>query len=164
MTIYEFTSEAVKKINQTDFMTIVVSNQPVVAKGFMTEKDVEEVHKKLETELGNKGAKIDAIYYCPHHPEKGFEGERPELKIACKCRKPEPGLLLQAKEDFNINLEKSYIVGDQTADILAGEKAGCKTVLVETGYAGKDGKYSVQPDFTTNNLLEAVHMITAENV
>jgi len=162
--IYKFTSEAVKKINHTDFMTIVVSNQPMIAKGFITEKDVEEIHKKLETELGNKGAKIDAIYYCPHHPEKGFEGERPELKIACKCRKPEPGLLLQAKEDFNINLEKSYVIGDQTADILAGEKAGCKTVLVETGYAGKDGRYSVQPDFTTNNLLEAVHMITAENV
>jgi len=140
-------------------MTIVVSNQPMIAKGFMTEEEGEEMNKKLETELGEKGAKVDAIYYCPHHPEKGFEGERPELKIVCTCRKPEIGLFLQAKKDFNINLNASYMIGDQTSDILAGEKAGCKTVLVKTGYGGKDEKYSSKPDFTANNLFEAVQLL-----
>ena len=162
--LYDFAADAVKKINATDFMAIVVSNQPMIAKGFMTEGEEEEMNKKLETDLGMKGAKIDAIYYCPHHPEKGFEGERTELKIACECRKPEPGMLLRAEKEFHINLKKSYVIGDQTADIAAGERVGCKTVLVETGYAGKDGKYSVQPDFIENSLLEAVHRITAETV
>jgi len=156
--VYDFAAEAVKKINETDFMAIVVSNQPMVAKGLMSEKDVQEVHKKLETEIGKKGAKIDAFYYCPHHPEKGFEGERPELKIECECRKPEPGLLFQAQKDFNLNLSKSYMVGDQTADILAGKNAGCKTILVETGYGGKDEKYKIEPDFKARNVLEAVEL------
>ena len=128
------------------------------AKGFLTEEGAEEIQKKLETALGREGAKLDASYYCPHHPEKGFEGERSELKIACVCRKPEPGLLLQSEKDFHINLKKSYMIGDQTADILAGEKAGCKTVLVNTGYAGKDGKYEAKPDFMAHNVLEAVEL------
>jgi mannose-1-phosphate guanylyltransferase / phosphomannomutase len=162
--LYDFAADAVKKINETDFMAIVVSNQPMIAKGFMTEADEEEMNKKLEAELGRKGAKVDAIYYCPHHPEKGFKGERLELKTECDCRKPEPGFLLQAKEDFNINLDESYIIGDQTADIAAGKKVGCKTVLVETGYAGKDGKYSARPDFTAGNLLKAVNMVRTESV
>lgn len=162
--IYEFAAEAVKKINKTDFMAIVVSNQPMIAKGFMTEKDVDDVHKKLETELGLKGVKIDAIYYCPHHPEKGFAGERSELKIECTCRKPAPGLFFEAKKDLNINLKKSYMIGDQTADILAGERAGCKTILVKTGYGGEDGKFFVKPDFMANNLLEAIRIFIPENV
>jgi len=157
--VYDFAVDAVKKINETDFMAIVVSNQPMVAKGFMTEGDVDEIHKKLETELGKKGAKVDAIYYCPHHPEKGFEGERSELKIECECRKPEPGLLLQARKDFNLNLSKSYMVGDQTADMVAGERAGCKTVLLNTGYAGQDGKYEVSPNSTASNVLAAIENI-----
>jgi len=164
--LYDFAVDAVKKINETDFMAIVVSNQPMVAKGFMTEGDVDEIHKKLETELGKKGAKIDAIYYCPHHPEKGFEGERSELKIECECRKPEPGLLLQAQKDFNLNLSKSYMVGDQTADMLAGERAGCKTVLLNTGYAGQDGKYEVIPNSTASNVLAAIEniMLTEQTI
>ncbi|HEX9722257.1 MAG TPA: HAD-IIIA family hydrolase [Candidatus Paceibacterota bacterium] len=156
--VYDFATEAVKKINETDFMAIVVSNQPMVAKGFMTEKDVDEIHKKLETELGRKGAKLDAAYFCPHHPEKGFSGERLELKIECECRKPKPGLLLNAREDFHINLSASYMIGDQTSDILAGKNAGCRTILVETGYGGKDEKYKIEPDFKARNILEAVEL------
>ena len=159
--MYDFAAEAVKKINDTDFMAIIVSNQPMVAKGFMSEKDAQEIQKKLETELGKKGAKIDAAYYCFHHPEKGFEGERKELKIECECRKPKPGLLLRAQKDFNLNLHESYMVGDQTADILAGKNAGCKTVLVQTGYAGEDAKYEAKPDFTAANVLAAVEKATS---
>ena len=157
--MYDFAPEAVKKINETDFMAIVVSNQPMVAKGFMSEKDAQEIQKKLETELGRKGAKIDAAYYCFHHPEKGFEGERAELKIECNCRKPKPGLLLEAQKDFHIDLKRSYMIGDQTVDILAGKNAGCKTVLVQTGYAGKDARCEAKPDFTAANVLAAVEMV-----
>lgn len=159
--LYEFAPEAIKKINQTDFLAIVVSNQPMVAKGFMTENEVEEVHKKLETALALQGAKLDAIYYCPHHPERGFEGERPELKIDCACRKPKIGLFLKAKEDFRVNLGASYMIGDQTSDILAGRNAGCNTVLVETGYGGRDEKYSAKPDFRAPHILAAVDAIIA---
>ncbi|KKU92909.1 MAG: hypothetical protein A3J30_03065 [Candidatus Wildermuthbacteria bacterium RIFCSPLOWO2_02_FULL_47_9c] len=157
--LYDFTPEAVKKINESDFMAIVVSNQPMVAKGFMTEKDVQEMQKELETELGKKGAKIDAAYYCFHHPEKGFEGERPELKIECACRKPKPGLLLEAQKDFHIDLKRSYMIGDQTVDILAGRNAGCKTVLVQTGYAGKDARCEAEPDGRAQDVLDAVNNI-----
>ena len=154
--IYDFAAKAIKEINNSDYLTIVITNQSMIAKGFMTEADLKEIHKKLETELGLRGAKIDAIYYCPHHPEKGFAGERPELKIKCKCRKPEIGLLLKARKDFNIDLRKSYLIGDRTVDILAGKRAGCKTILVKTGYGGKDGLFSVKPDFTADNLLKAI--------
>jgi len=157
--IYNFAAKAIKKINNSDYLAILVTNQPMIAKGFMTEKDLNRIHKKLETELGLKGAKIDAIYHCPHHPEKGFAGEKLELKIKCKCRKPEIGLLLEAKRDFNIDLKKSYLIGDKTSDILTGKRAGCKTVLVKTGYGGRDGLFSVKPDFLANNLLEAIEII-----
>ncbi|MBL7142498.1 MAG: HAD-IIIA family hydrolase [Candidatus Pacebacteria bacterium] len=153
--LYSFAAKAVKKINESDYLAIIVTNQPMVAKGFMTEKDLNEIHKKLETELGLKGAKIDAIYYCPHHPEKGFVGEVPELKIKCNCRKPLPGLFLKARKDFNIDFKKSYLIGDQERDILAGRKIGCKTILVKTGL-GKSYKNAVKPDFAAKNLLEAV--------
>jgi len=162
--IYNFATKALKEINNSDYLTILITNQPMIAKGFMTDNDLNEIHKKLETELGKKGAKIDAIYYCPHHPEKGFIGERPELKIQCKCRKPEIGLLLKAKKDFNIDFKKSYFIGDKTSDILTGKRADCKTILVKTGYGGKDGLFSVKPDFTAKNLLEAVKIIIPKKV
>jgi len=159
MKIYDFSAKAIKTINNSDFLAIIVTNQPMIAKGFMTKEDLNEIHKKLETELGSKGAKIDAFYYCPHHPEKGFPDEIPELKIKCKCRKPEIGLFLKAKKEFNIDLKKSFLIGDKTSDILAGKRAGCKTILVKTGYGGKDGKFSVKSDFIAKNLLEAVKII-----
>jgi D,D-heptose 1,7-bisphosphate phosphatase len=157
--IYDFAAKAIKKINEIGNLAIIISNQPMIAKGFMTENDLNEIHKKLETELGKKGAKIDAIYYCPHHPEKGFVGEISKLKINCKCRKPEIGLFLKAKKDFNIDLKNSYSIGDKTSDILAGKRAGCKTILVKTGYGGKDDSFSINPDFVAKNLLEAVKIV-----
>lgn len=93
-------------------------------------EELEEIHNKLETLLGLKGAYVDAIYYCPHHPHKGYEGERPEYKIECECRKPKPGMLLKAAEDFNIDLSQFWMVGDGENDILAGIAAGCQTALV----------------------------------
>lgn len=162
--LYDFTAEAIKKINESEYLAIIVTNQPMIAKGFISKNDLNEIHKKLETELGLKGAKIDAIYCCPHHPKKGFAGERPELKIKCKCRKPEIGLLLRAKKDFNIDFKKSYLIGDKTGDILAGKRAGCKTVLLKTGYGGRDGLFSQEPDFFVSNLLEAIKTIIPKKI
>jgi len=161
--IYNFAARAIKEINDSDYLAVLITNQPMIAKGFMTEEDLTEIHKKLETELAQKGAKLDAIYYCPHHPEKGFVNEVPELKIKCDCRKPEIGLILEAKKEFNIELKKSYLIGDKTSDILTGKRAGCQTILVRTGYGGRDKLFSVKPDFIVNNLLEAVKLIQKEN-
>ena len=87
--------------------------------------ELDEIHNKMETLLGKDGAYIDGLYYCPHHPHKGYEGERPELKIECECRKPKPGMLMKAAKDFNVDLEKSWMIGDGENDVLAGKNAGC---------------------------------------
>ena len=161
--VYNFAAKAIKKINDSDYLTILVTNQPMIAKGFMTEADLNEMHKKMETILGLKGAKIDAIYYCPHHPEKGFLGEVPALKIRCNCRKPKTGLFLKAKKEFNIDFEKSFLIGDQVNDILAGKKIGCKTILVKTGYGKRSKSILTRPDFIAKNLLEAVDGIIVKS-
>lgn len=119
-------AEAIKLINRSGYLAIVVSNQPVIARGDCTFEELQEIHDKMETLLGKEGAFIDAIYYCPHHPDKGFEGERPEYKFDCNCRKPKPGLLFQAASDWNIDLSASYMIGDSERDFAAGNAAGCK--------------------------------------
>jgi D-glycero-D-manno-heptose 1,7-bisphosphate phosphatase len=125
-------SEAIKQINQSGYLAIVVTNQPVIARGEVSWEELHEIHKKMETLLGKDGAYIDGIYICPHHPDKGFEGERPEYKFDCDCRKPKPGLLLQAAKDFNINLSESIIIGDSEKDVEAGNNVGClKSIQIE---------------------------------
>lgn len=119
-------SEAIKLINQSGYLAIVVTNQPVIARGEVSWDELHEIHRKMETLLGKDGVYIDGMYICPHHPDKGFEGERPEYKIDCDCRKPKPGLLLQAAKGFNIDLAESYMIGDSGRDIEAGENAGVK--------------------------------------
>ena len=133
-------ADAVRKINQSGFLAIVVTNQPVIARGEVTFEGLDTIHNKMETLLGKEGAYLDAIYFCPHHPHKGYEGEVAELKIECDCRKPKPGMLIKAAEDFNINLSQSFMVGDGENDIKAGKAAGCKTVLLNTEceYYGQD--------------------------
>ena len=120
---------AIHKINESGYLAIVVTNQPVIARGEVSFEGLEEIHNKMETLLGREGAYLDAIYYCPHHPHKGYEGERSELKMNCDCRKPKPGMLLKAAKDFNIDLSQSWMIGDSENDIKAGANAGCKTVL-----------------------------------
>lgn len=130
--LIEGVPEAIKLINQSGNLAIVVTNQPVIARGEVSWDELHEIHRKLETLLGKDGAYIDGMYICPHHPDKGFEGERPEYKIYCDCRKPKPGLIFQAAEDFNIDLSKSYLIGDSLRDVEAGENAGLlKSVLLE---------------------------------
>ena len=122
-------AEAIKRINKSGYLAIVVTNQPVIARGDCTWEELQTIHDKMETELGKSGAFVDAVYICPHHPDKGFEGERPEYKYQCKCRKPATGLLLQAAIDFNIDLSHSVMIGDSESDIEAGRNAGCKTFV-----------------------------------
>ena len=122
--------EAIKKINRSSYLAIVVTNQPVIARGEVTREQLDNIHKKMETLLGQEGVYIDALYYCPHHPDRGFKGEISELKINCNCRKPKPGMLLQAAADYNLDLSKSWMIGDSNSDKIAGINAGCNTLLV----------------------------------
>lgn len=144
--LIEGAAEAIKAINKSGFLAIVVTNQPVIARGDCTFEELQTIHDKMETELGKVGAFVDAIYVCPHHTDKGFEGERPEYKCNCDCRKPKPGLLLQAAKDFNIDLAESYMIGDSHRDVEAGENAGVKkSIKVEEN--------------KTNGLMEAIKEI-----
>lgn len=128
--LIEGAAEAIKLINQSGYLAIVVTNQPVIARGEVSWEELNEIHEKMATLLGKEGAYVDGIYICPHHPDKGFEGERPEYKIDCDCRKPKPGLLLQAAKDFNIELSESYMLGDSHRDVEAGENAGVKKSIL----------------------------------
>jgi histidinol-phosphate phosphatase family protein len=153
---------AIREFNHRGIRTVLVTNQPVIAKGFCTEAELQTIHRKLETLLGQEHAFLDRIYYCPHHPERGFPGERPELKIECDCRKPKPGMIFQAMKDLNLGLTEAWMIGDTTTDIQTARNAGIRVVLVRTGYAGKDGKFAVEPDFVADNLLDATHLILAK--
>ena len=131
-------AEAIKMINNSGYLCIIVTNQPVVARGDITEEQLGVIHEKLEALLGENGAYIDALYYCPHHPDKGFEGEIAELKMECDCRKPKPGMLLKASEDYNIDLKASWMIGDSVRDVKAGRNAGCHTAMIGSGNYGAD--------------------------
>jgi len=119
-------AEAIHEVNLSEYLAIVVTNQPQIARGDISFEELQQIHQKMETDLGLHGAFVDGIYYCPHHTDKGFPGERIEYKCNCNCRKPKPGMLLQAAQDFNIDLSESYMIGDSEQDVKAGEVAGCK--------------------------------------
>lgn len=127
-------AQAIKHINASGYLVIVITNQPVIARGEVTWEELNFIHNKMETELGKQGAYIDAIYFCPHHPHKGYEGEISELKIDCDCRKPKPGMIIKAAEDFNIDISQSYMIGDSDNDVKTGINAGCKdSIKIEEG-------------------------------
>ncbi len=152
-------TEAIKNINKTEYLTVVVTNQPVVARGLCSIEDVKEIHKKMETLLGKNRAKIDAIYFCPHHPEKGHPSENIKYKIDCSCRKPKTGMIEKAQSDLNIDLEKSFLIGDRTVDIQTAKNAGLTSIGVRGGYGCKDGKYDIQPTYWADDLNDAVNII-----
>ena len=153
------TIEAIKAINKSGALAIVITNQPVIARGECSFEELHNIHNKLKTLLGEKGAFVDDIFYCPHHPDKGFEGEIPELKFDCECRKPKTGMIDEAVDKYNIDLSKSYMVGDSTMDLELARNAGVKSVLVDTGFAGNDGKYDRSCDIEAKDLLDAVEKI-----
>jgi len=124
-------AEAIKAINDSEYLAIVVTNQPVIARGEVSYELLDQIHFKMETLLGMKGAYIDGLYFCPHHPDSGFEGEIKELKIDCDCRKPKPGMLLRAAKDHNIDLQSSFMIGDSDSDMAAGSAAACKCIRID---------------------------------
>ena len=154
--------QAVRELNIRGWRTVVVTNQPVIAKGWTTETEMQNIHNKLETLLGAEHAFLDRIYYCPHHPDGGFPGERPELKIRCDCRKPATGMIRQAVADLNIDLAQSWLIGDTTTDVQAARNAGLRSILVRTGAGGQDGKHAATPDHEFSSLLDAVKFVVEQ--
>lgn len=151
-------SEAIKKINSSEYLCIVVTNQPIIARGESTVENLEEIHKHLETLLGNEGAYVDDLFYCPHHPDRGFEGEVLEYKIDCDCRKPKIGMVKKAAEWYNIDLESSYMIGDSWRDIETGKNARMRTCLLGCGET-KDPAHFIDPDMQAKDLNEAINNI-----
>lgn len=163
LVIFPSTFEAVRLINQSGLKAIVVTNQAGVARGLFDEDLVEKIHAALREVLRQKGAFIDAFYYCPHHPTEGA----PPYRQTCDCRKPAPGLFLQAARELNLDLSASWMIGDRYNDIEAAHRAGAKGILVKTGYGaaalsgeGPDTETPAgRPDLIADNVLEAVRLI-----
>jgi len=148
-------SEAVRIVNNAGWLSVVITNQPQLAKGFITLDDLECIHGKLETLFGYRGVKLDRIYYCPHHPEKGFDGEISELKTECMCRKPKPGLLNRAASELPILLEESCMIGDSWRDMGAARAAGIYAYGVRTGLGCQDCVGRYQPDLIFDDVAQA---------
>ena len=159
----EHAAEAVGLLNTSGYLAMVVTNQPVVARGMCSMDEVRELHYKLGMLLGEKGAYLDDIVFCPHHPDKGYPEENPVYKIDCQCRKPKTGMIDELAKKYNIDINQSWLIGDTTRDIECGRRAGLRTVLVKTGEAGKDGKYEAKPDLVAEDILLAVRMILEED-
>lgn len=149
-------SKAISMINNSKYLAIIISNQPVVARGECTFAQENEIMNKLETDLGKEGAYVDAIYYCPHHPHKGYEGEVKELKIVCDCRKPSIGLINKAVQEYNLDLKDCYIIGDTNIDIMTGINAGIPQIRVPSQIVED---VIVEPTYKARNLVDAVQFI-----
>jgi D,D-heptose 1,7-bisphosphate phosphatase len=153
--------DALRLLNRSDYLAIVVSNQPVVARNLCTLEELDEIHRRLETMLGEHHVYLDGLYFCPHHEHAGFPGENKAYKIVCGCRKPKTGMIEDAVREYRIDLAASYLVGDTTVDVQTGKNAGVRTILLATGEGGRDGKYAAAPDATADNLLVAVEQVLA---
>jgi D-glycero-D-manno-heptose 1,7-bisphosphate phosphatase len=154
--------DAVRRANEAGFLTVVVTNQAGVARGYFEESLVHEVHERIRETLAAGGARLDGVYHCPHHPEMGSERYRKD----CRCRKPGPGMLERARDEMGIDLGASYMVGDSIKDIEAGRAVGATTVLVLTGYGRGEREHrshlwKVEPDHVAGDLLDAVDWIVA---
>jgi histidinol-phosphate phosphatase family protein len=154
---------AVKELNRAAVPVMVITNQPVVARGECTEAELRVIHDTMDTLLGAEGAYINDLYYCPHHPDKGFAGERADLKMECGCRKPGIGLIERAVADWEIDLGRSWYIGDTTTDLRTARNAGVRSILVRTGHQGADGKYPERPDYEFFTLNEAVDFILKDH-
>lgn len=152
-------ARAIKAVNGSEWMIVMITNQPVVARGLCDIEKVKRIHAKMETLLGQEGAYLNDCLFCPHHPDKGYPEENPAYKVDCNCRKPKTGMIDQCVEKYNIDVKASWMVGDTTVDIQTGIAAGMHTALVKTGMAGDDGKYDVKADFIGENLGEVIEHI-----
>lgn len=157
--LFPFSTLAIKKINSSDYLSFLITNQPIVARNLCDISMVAQIHNKLETILGREGAYLNDIYFCPHHPDKGYIEENPDLKVDCDCRKPKTGMISEAVKEYNVDIESSWFIGDTTTDIQTGINAGLKTILLRSGKGGRDEKYQCQPDFFLDDLSSAVDFI-----
>ena len=159
--LIEGSARAIRRLNELGLPVIVVTNQPVVARGWASEAEVDHIHDRLRELLAAEDASVDAIFFCPHHEN----ADDLNYRLICDCRKPRPGLLLKAAEVHGLDLKRSVMIGDRTVDLQAAREAGCAgAYLVETGYGGKDGKCDAMPDQTFENLGAAVtHIETCQN-
>lgn len=160
--LYPGAANAIRRLNEAEYRVVLVTNQPVIARGEVTFDGLRAIHARLETLLGAEGAYLDAIYFCPHHPDRGFPGEVPELKGDCPCRKPHTGMIDRAVCDLNIDLAASWLIGDATRDIETARRAGIRAVLLQTGEGGRDGRYAVAADHQAADLADAVNWILSE--
>ena len=154
-------ARALRRFNDAELRAVLVTNQPVIARGEVTEAGLARIHARLSSQLSKEGAYLDAVYFCPHHPDGGFEGEVSALKVRCDCRKPATGLFRRAMADLNIAAERSWMVGDTSADMAAAGAVGLASVLVRTGEGGRDGNHPMDPDFTVDDVSAAAELITA---
>ena len=159
MTLLPGSAEAIRRINASEYLAVLITNQPVIARGECSFETFDEIQKKLETLLGREGAYLDAVYYCPHHQDRGFSGEVQKLKFRCRCRKGRSGLIEQAALDLNIDKSASWMIGDKTSDVQCGKGAGTETILLRTGAAGTDGRFDKAPGYVCGDLAEAVELI-----
>jgi D-glycero-D-manno-heptose 1,7-bisphosphate phosphatase len=149
--------EAIRKINASAYLAVMITNQSAVARNLINTEELIQIHNKLKADLKASNAHLDAIYYCPHHPDYDGPGVNKDLIMDCHCRKPKPGMLTEASNELDIDLSLSYMIGDAERDILAGKEAGCTTIGVKTGKNIEN--FNIRPDYTFENILEAVNFI-----
>lgn len=161
--LFPWTAAAIRAINEAGLLAVLVTNQAGVARGYFKEELIGQVHERLVAELAREGARLDAVYYCPHHPSAG----EPPYRQACECRKPRPGLLLRAAGEYGVDLERSYMIGDKYSDVELARTVGARGVLVLTGYGRGELEYQsdawpLPPDHIAEDLLAAVEWILAD--
>jgi D-glycero-D-manno-heptose 1,7-bisphosphate phosphatase len=155
--LYEGIGPGLRVLQEAGFRLVIITNQAGIARGYFTEADLQRMHAHLTSELALVGVHLDAIYYCPHH----IDGVIPELAISCDCRKPQPGMLLQAAADLNIDLQRSWFVGDILDDIEAGNRAGCRTILVDLGTERTPAQPLRRPNFVARDTLHALRIVAS---
>lgn len=150
LSIFPYIKECIRQIKEKGYYAIVITNQSGVARGLFSEKTLQEMNAYLIQEIN-----VDAVYYCPHH----INGKVEKYRKKCTCRKPEIGMIKKAQEDFQINMKKSYLVGDRASDILAGKRAGINTILLESGYGMKRLEQEVRPDYIFHDLRDVIAIL-----
>ena len=157
--LYPGIGESIRRLNHSEYKVCVITNQPVIARGGCSEDDLKQIHNKLETLIAKSGAYVDRVFYCPHHPDSGFDGEVLSYKIICSCRKPNTLMIDRAVSELNIAKDGSWLIGDTSTDIQCAKNSGLRSILVETGFSGLDEKYYVTPDFVVKDFSTAVNFI-----